>query len=54
MKIIAMADIYLSHISSTLAAYDFVTYGYDGVANTGDEAHIVSNSYGASGSDNGV
>ncbi len=50
-ELVAFADIYWNHFTSTLMAYDYAAFGADGEAGTGDEIHIVSNSYGESDED---
>ena len=47
--VVAIGDIYSNFSLGTLAAWDFVTYGPDGLAGTGDETQIASNSFGLSG-----
>jgi putative cell wall-binding protein len=49
--LVAIADIYWSHFTSTIAAYDFAAFGYDWVEKSGDEVQVVSNSYGESDED---
>jgi hypothetical protein len=51
-KLVAISDIYMNYSLSTLMAYDYAAFGLDGVANSGDEIQIVSNSYGESATDN--
>ncbi|MCX8007038.1 MAG: cell wall-binding repeat-containing protein [Coriobacteriia bacterium] len=50
-KVVAFADIYWNHFTSTLLAYDYAAFGADMEAGTGDEVQIVSNSYGESDED---
>lgn len=47
-ELVAFSDIYWNHFTSTLAAYDYATFGADMTPGTGDEVDIVSNSYGES------
>jgi hypothetical protein len=49
-KLIAVGDFYVGGYLTDY--YLFVTFGYDGVPNSGDEAEIVSMSYGSSATDN--
>jgi hypothetical protein len=51
-KLIGIGDIYNAYALSTLLAADFSSYGPDTVPSSGDEAQIVSNSYGESSTDN--
>jgi hypothetical protein len=51
-KLVAIGDVYSAYALSTLLAYDFSAYGPDATAGSGDEAQIVSNSYGESSTDN--
>lgn len=49
--LVAIADIYWNHFSSTLAAYDYAAIGFDNAPGTGDDIQAVSNSYGDSAED---
>ncbi len=49
--LVAIADIYWNHFASTLAAYDYVTFGLDEMPGTGDDVQVISNSYGESDDD---
>ncbi len=49
--LVAIADIYMNHFASTLAAYDYAAFGLDEETYTGDDVQIVSNSYGESDDD---
>jgi len=50
-ELVAIADIYWNHFTSTLTAYDFAALGHDEAPGTGDEIQVVSNSYGESDDD---
>ena len=50
-ELVAIADIYWNHFASTLAAYDYATFGLDETPGTGDDVQVVSNSYGESDDD---
>jgi hypothetical protein len=49
--LVPIADIYSNHFASSLLAFDFAALGPDGLDSSGDEVHIVSNSYGDSADD---
>jgi hypothetical protein len=51
-SLVGIGDIYNAYALSTLLAADFSAYGPDATAGSGDEAQIVSNSYGESSTDN--
>lgn len=50
-ELVAIADIYWNHFASTLAAYDYATFGLDETPGTSDDVQVVSNSYGESDDD---
>lgn len=50
-ELVAIADIYWNHFGSTLAAYDYVTFGLDETPGTSDDVQVISNSYGESDDD---
>ncbi len=49
--LIGIASVYNNYYTSTLMAYDYAAFGLDGVAGSGDEVQLVSNSYGDSQQD---
>ena len=49
-KLIAVGNFYAG--GTYIDCYSFAVEGYDGVPNTGDEAQLISNSYGTSSMDN--
>ncbi|MCS7222236.1 MAG: S8 family serine peptidase [Anaerolineae bacterium] len=51
-KLIAIGDIYINYTASTEEAWYFASFGVDGFGDTDDGAHITSNSYGESETDN--
>jgi putative cell wall-binding protein len=46
--LVAIGDMYNNFTSSAMLSWDFAAYGPDGVANSGDEVQVVSNSFGTS------
>lgn len=46
--LVAIGDMYKNFTTSALMSWDFTAYGPDGIADSGDEVQVVSNSFGTS------